>query len=180
MVFAGYIDPARQRSGLGSRPMATAEDHARKAGCHAVDLRIVNPRREYAETGTEPFPQDPKPKLPCHCIIMSKRLPRASAPEDTSRRMPAALEEAISRRAALKEVEVRFAPAVRCPEASERDGRASRHPNVPCPLMLPTAPVMAIPDLFYICVRLQVVNVPVGAGGRSQMMRKPGTDASGA
>jgi GNAT superfamily N-acetyltransferase len=77
------IDPARQRSGLGSRLMAAAEDDARKAGCHAMDLRIVNLRRElpgfyrrlgYFETGTEPFPPDAQPKLPCHLVTMSKRL----------------------------------------------------------------------------------------------------------
>jgi len=84
----GYLgllstDPARQRSGLGSRLMAAAEDHARKAGCHMMDLRVVNLRRElpgfyrrlgYAETGTEPFPPDAKPKLPCHLVTMSKPL----------------------------------------------------------------------------------------------------------
>ena len=77
------IDPARQRSGLGSRLMAAAEDHARKAGCHAMDLRLVNLRQElpgfyrrlgYAETGTEPFPPDAKPKRPCHLVTMSKHL----------------------------------------------------------------------------------------------------------
>ena len=79
------IDPARQRSGLGSRLMAVAEEHARKAGCHAMDLRVVNLRRElppfyrrlgYAETGTEPFPPEAKPKLPCHLVTMSKALTR--------------------------------------------------------------------------------------------------------
>lgn len=77
------IDPARQRSGLGSRLMAAAEDHACKLGCHVMDLRIVNLRQElpdfyrrlgYVETGTEPFPPDAMPKLPCHLITMSKRL----------------------------------------------------------------------------------------------------------
>jgi predicted N-acetyltransferase YhbS len=77
------VDPARRRSGLGSRLMAAAEDHARKAGCHAMDLRLVNLRHKlpafyrglgYAETGTEPFPPDAKPKLPCHLITMSKQL----------------------------------------------------------------------------------------------------------
>ena len=77
------IDPARQRSGLGSRLMAAAEDYARKAGCHAMDLRVVNLRRElpsfyrrlgYAETGTEPFPPEAKPKVPCHLVTMSKHL----------------------------------------------------------------------------------------------------------
>jgi GNAT superfamily N-acetyltransferase len=77
------IDPARQRSGLGSRLMAAAEDHARRAGCHAMDLRMVNLRQElpgfyhqlgYAETGAEPFPPDAKPKLSCHLVTISKRL----------------------------------------------------------------------------------------------------------
>lgn len=77
------IDPARQRSGLGSRLMAVAEEHARKAGCHAMDLRVVNLPQElpafyrrlgYAETGTEPFPPEAKTKLPCHLITMSKAL----------------------------------------------------------------------------------------------------------
>lgn len=77
------IEPARQRSGLGSRLRAAAEDHARTLGCHAMDLRVVNLRRElpgfyrrlgYTETGTEPFPPDAKPKLPCHLVTMSKRL----------------------------------------------------------------------------------------------------------
>ena len=77
------IAPARQRSGMGSRLMTAAEEHARKWGCHAVDLRVVNLRQElpgfyrrlgYSETGTEPFPPDATPKLPCHLVTMSKRL----------------------------------------------------------------------------------------------------------
>jgi predicted N-acetyltransferase YhbS len=77
------IEPARQGSGLGSRLMAVAEDHARNWGCLAVDLRVVNLRQElpgfyhrlgYNETGAEPFPPDAKPKLPCHLVTMSKLL----------------------------------------------------------------------------------------------------------
>ena len=77
------IDPARQRSGLGLRLMAVAENHARQAGCNAMDLRVVNLRQElpsfyrrlgYIETGTEPFPPDAEPKLPCHFVTMSKFL----------------------------------------------------------------------------------------------------------
>jgi len=68
------IDPVRQRSGLGSWLMTAA-----------MDLRVVNLRQElpafyrrlgYAETGTEPFPPDAKPKLPCHLVTMSKHLAR--------------------------------------------------------------------------------------------------------
>src|SRR5579872_4278795 len=40
------IDPTRQRSGLGSRLVAAAEERARDAGCVAMDMRIVNLREE--------------------------------------------------------------------------------------------------------------------------------------
>jgi GNAT superfamily N-acetyltransferase len=77
------IEPKQQRSGLGSRLTAAAEDCARSLGCNAMDLRVVNVRKElpafyhrlgYVETGIEPFPPDANPKLPCHFIVMSKPL----------------------------------------------------------------------------------------------------------
>jgi GNAT superfamily N-acetyltransferase len=77
------VDPQRQKSGLGSKLMDAAEDHCAKAGSRFMDLRIVNVRKElpsfyhhrgYIETGTEPFPQDLSPKLPCHFVTMSKSL----------------------------------------------------------------------------------------------------------
>lgn len=77
------IEPERQRSGLGARLTAAAEHHARSMGCTAMDLRIVNVRKElpafyhrvgYVETGTEPFPTDANSRLPCHFIVMSKSL----------------------------------------------------------------------------------------------------------
>ena len=77
------IEPQRQRSGLGAHLTVAAEDHARSLGCSVMDLRIVNVRKElpafyrragYVETGTEPFPPDANPKLPCHFIVMSKAL----------------------------------------------------------------------------------------------------------
>jgi len=43
-------------------------------------------------------------------------------------------------------------------------------------LVLPRAGVIAAPDLFRIGVCPQVVNVPVGAAARLQMMRKPGAE----
>jgi hypothetical protein len=52
--------------------------------------------------------------------------------------------------------------------------------EVPCPLVLPALPVMAVPDLFKRRVWPQVINVPVGAAGKFQMIREPATDASGA
>jgi GNAT superfamily N-acetyltransferase len=77
------IEPQFQRAGLGLRLTAMAEDFARSLGCEAMDLRIVNVREElpafyhragYVETGTEPFPPDASPRVPCHFIVMSKAL----------------------------------------------------------------------------------------------------------
>jgi|SRR5271169_2790808 ribosomal protein S18 acetylase RimI-like enzyme len=77
------VDPAQQHRGLGRRLVDEAENHARAAGCRVMDLRIVNVRAElptfyrrlgYVETGTEPFPEDVKTKLPCHFVVMSKAL----------------------------------------------------------------------------------------------------------
>jgi GNAT superfamily N-acetyltransferase len=77
------IDPARQRSGLGRRLIAAAEDRGRGQGCLYMDLQIVNLRAElpafyrklgYAETGTAPFPADVPTRAPCHFVRMSKAL----------------------------------------------------------------------------------------------------------
>jgi GNAT superfamily N-acetyltransferase len=77
------VDPARQRSGLGKRLIAAAEDYCRQAGCAFMDLQIVNLREElppfyrklgYVEMGTAPFPADIATKLPCHFVKMSKGL----------------------------------------------------------------------------------------------------------
>ena len=80
------VDPARQRSGAGSRLMQAAEDHSRAAGCRFADLRIVNIREElpgfyrrlgYRETGTAPFTAGIVTKLACHFVEMTKPLDRA-------------------------------------------------------------------------------------------------------
>jgi predicted N-acetyltransferase YhbS len=77
------VDPTRQHRGLGRRLIDEAENHARAAGCRAMDLRIVNLREElppfyrrlgYVETGTAPFPAEIESKLPCHFVLMSKPL----------------------------------------------------------------------------------------------------------
>ncbi len=78
------VDPARQRSGLGSRLVDAAEQYCRAAGCLFMNLTIVNLRKElpgyyrrlgYVENGTLPFPEDQHtPKLPCHLVKMSKPL----------------------------------------------------------------------------------------------------------
>jgi N-acetylglutamate synthase-like GNAT family acetyltransferase len=77
------VDPALQRSGVGSRLVAIAEDECRSSGCRFMDLTIVNQRTElpafyqrlgYEENGTLPFPSDQHPNQPCHLVRMSKPL----------------------------------------------------------------------------------------------------------
>jgi GNAT superfamily N-acetyltransferase len=77
------VDPALQRSGLGSRMIAAAEDYCRAAGCRFMDLTIVNLRTElpafyqrlgYTENGTLPFPREQHTNQPCHLVKMSKAL----------------------------------------------------------------------------------------------------------
>jgi GNAT superfamily N-acetyltransferase len=83
------IDPARQGQGLGARLIAFAEDYCREAGCSEMEIEVVNLRTElppfyrrfgYTESGTRPFPDSERTKLPCHFIVMSKVLtPSATA-----------------------------------------------------------------------------------------------------
>lgn len=77
------VDPALQRSGLGSRMVAAAEEYCRASDCHFMDLTIVNLRTElpgfyqrlgYVESGTLPFPPDQHANQPCHLVKMSKPL----------------------------------------------------------------------------------------------------------
>jgi len=78
------VDPARQRTGMGSRLIDAAEVYCRSAGCRVMDLTTVNLRKElpgyyrrrgYVENGTLPFPADQyPPKMPCHLVKMSKSL----------------------------------------------------------------------------------------------------------
>ena len=84
------ITPERQRSGLGTLLTYAAEDFCRANGCGAVDLMIVNLRKElpvfyrrlgYVETGTAPFPEDVQTKQPCHFVKMSKPLGQKRSPE---------------------------------------------------------------------------------------------------
>ena len=77
------VAPPRQHAGLGSFLMKVAEEHCRAQGAQGIDLQIVNVRKElpayyhrfgYSETGTAPFPEHVKTKVPCHFVIMSKGL----------------------------------------------------------------------------------------------------------
>jgi GNAT superfamily N-acetyltransferase len=79
------VDPSLQKSGLGRRLMAAAEEFAREMGSHHMDLTVVNLRTElppfyrklgYTEDGTEPIRPDMVPRItqPCHFIRMTKPL----------------------------------------------------------------------------------------------------------
>lgn len=79
------VDPTLQRSGLGRRLMAAAEEFAREMGSHHMDLSVINLRTElppfyrklgYSEAGTAPIHDHMKERVkqPCHFIRMSKPL----------------------------------------------------------------------------------------------------------
>lgn len=77
------IDPERQKTGLGKRLVAAAEEYCRAAGCQEMELQIVNVREElpgfyqrfgYQETSTAPFKSLNQPLIPCHFVRMSKPL----------------------------------------------------------------------------------------------------------
>jgi GNAT superfamily N-acetyltransferase len=77
------VNPALQKSGVGSQLMTAGEDHCRRLGCHFMDILIVNLRKDlprfyekrgYVETGTAPFPPDVTTKLPVHFITMTNHL----------------------------------------------------------------------------------------------------------
>jgi predicted N-acetyltransferase YhbS len=79
------VDPSRQKTGLGRRLVAAAEEFARETGAHFMDLRIIHLRTElleiygklgYQVNGTEPYPAERNHMLtqPVHFIRMSKEL----------------------------------------------------------------------------------------------------------
>lgn len=79
------IDPSRQKTGIGSRLIAAAEEFARETGARFMDLRFINLREElppiyeklgYRVTGTAPYPSEREHMLtqPVHFICMSKEL----------------------------------------------------------------------------------------------------------
>lgn len=79
------VDPARQGHGWGRTMVEAAEQHARAAGCVAMDISVVNLRTElppfyhrlgYRDSGTAPF-TDQRATQPCHFVLMSKSLDEA-------------------------------------------------------------------------------------------------------
>ncbi len=79
------VEPSLQKSGLGRRLIAAAEEFAREMGSHHMDITVVNLRTElppfyrklgYVENGTEPVRPEMVPRLlqPAHFIKMTKPL----------------------------------------------------------------------------------------------------------
>ncbi|HEY1808366.1 MAG TPA: GNAT family N-acetyltransferase [Acidobacteriaceae bacterium] len=79
------VAPSAQKTGLGRRLTAAAEEFAREVGAHAMDLAVVNLRTEllpiyeklgYAVSGEDPIPEEMARRVsqPCHFIRMSKPL----------------------------------------------------------------------------------------------------------
>jgi GNAT superfamily N-acetyltransferase len=77
------VDPAFQGKGLARTLIDAVEDHCRRAGCHSLDLEVVNLRAElppfYAKfgfkpSGTSPFTDTDKLKQPAHLDLMTKAL----------------------------------------------------------------------------------------------------------
>lgn len=75
------IDPRSQGRGLGRSMIAAVESRFRAQGCRAVDIHVVNLRKEllpfyerlgYVASGTLPFPEDGSATQPCHFIVMTK------------------------------------------------------------------------------------------------------------
>jgi len=77
------IDPRSQGRGLGRSMIAAVESRFRAQGCRAIDIHVVNLRKElppfyerlgYVASGTLPFPDDLSATEPCHFIVMTKRV----------------------------------------------------------------------------------------------------------
>jgi N-acetylglutamate synthase-like GNAT family acetyltransferase len=79
------VDPSRQKSGIGRRLVAAAEEFARETGARAMDLKIIHLRSElrdiygkmgYRVTGTESYPSERTHMLtqPVHFLCMTKEL----------------------------------------------------------------------------------------------------------
>lgn len=77
------VDPPLQGRGLARVLMKAIEDHCREAGCHTVEIEVVNLREElpafydmmgYAPVDTTPFPDKAKLRRDAHMVRMTKRL----------------------------------------------------------------------------------------------------------
>lgn len=77
------VDPARQGRGYARRVVAGLEEHFARLGCGAVEIDVVNLRTElpafyhalgYLPTGTAPFKDTHKLKMPAEMILMRKAI----------------------------------------------------------------------------------------------------------
>lgn len=77
------VAPDMQGRGLGRQIVADVEARLRRAGCHALDIYVVNLRTElppyyrklgFVESGTIPFMDPAEATQPCHIIVMTKDL----------------------------------------------------------------------------------------------------------
>jgi predicted N-acetyltransferase YhbS len=77
------VEPETKGQGLGRLLIDAVEEHARKQGCVAMDITVVNLRTElppfyrrfgYEITGEMPPPERMRSRIPCHLIKMSKSL----------------------------------------------------------------------------------------------------------
>jgi GNAT superfamily N-acetyltransferase len=77
------VTRARQGRGLGRGLVAAVEAHCRAAGCHWLDIEVVDLRTElpafyaslgFSPCGVGPFPDPAKLRRPAHVVLMTKAL----------------------------------------------------------------------------------------------------------
>ena len=77
------VDPSRQRQGIGTTLLRTAEEFCLGAGCRTMEILVVNLRTDllpyyrrhgYLDAGTRPFPDAERTSQPCHFVVMRKPL----------------------------------------------------------------------------------------------------------
>jgi ribosomal protein S18 acetylase RimI-like enzyme len=80
------LRPELKGRGLGRKLMANAEEYLANAGCEAAELRTISVRNDlvpmyqhlgYSEMGREKMPAEILLKIPCHFIVMSKRIAKS-------------------------------------------------------------------------------------------------------
>ena len=77
------VDPTQQKRGLGRTLVNAAENYCRAAGCHHLDIEVVNLRIElpafytkfgFTPFGTAPFPHPDRLRRQAHLVLMTKSL----------------------------------------------------------------------------------------------------------